>query len=137
MHGVPGPAARLPGSVFFRRLKRLIAKNSLKVIVLSLVSLTLLNLLVSSGTLVVRGSMTGAVAVGGLIAGFTLLLVYGVYVEYRKRFSRRGREMEDIICVDCSLFAGKTLLCTGCRKNPYEKRGERFDLLDELNGQDA
>jgi hypothetical protein len=116
----------------FDALAGLMKKRSLWMTVISLLMLTLLNIAVMAdvGGLTQSRSMT--IAIGMLIAMFTLLFLVAIYFEYRKRFPTREKKVEDIVCRDCSFFAGKALLCEGCHRNPYEKRGVKFDILESI-----
>jgi uncharacterized paraquat-inducible protein A len=116
----------------FDGLVKIIKRRSLMVIVVSLMALTSFNIAVMADLGGMTQSRAMTVFFGMLIVLFTVLLLLAIYFEYKKRFPTRVKETEDIICRDCTYFAGKTILCEGCARNPYEKRGEKFDILESI-----
>jgi len=124
-----------PGSPVLRVLTpmlRPVKRHTMIVIITCLVSLTVLNLVVMGNLGGVSGNRITSIVIGILIIAFTLLLLIAIYYEYRRRFPGKKRGIKDIICIDCKYFAGKTMLCKGCPRNPYEKKGETFDILETI-----
>lgn len=116
----------------FGGLVKVIRKRSLMVIVVSLLTLTVLNLGVMGNVGGITQSRSLTIFVGMIIVLFTLLFLIAIYFEYKKRFPIRAKGVEDIVCRDCNYFAGKTLLCEGCDRNPYDKKRQKFDLLESI-----
>lgn len=116
----------------FGGLVKFIRKRSLIVVVVSLLTLTILNLAVMADLGGITQNRSLTIVAGMLIVLFTVIFLISIYFEYKKRFPTHTKGVEDIICRDCSYFAGKTLLCEGCDRNPFEKKGKKFDLLESI-----